>query len=159
MKRKHRVLITGAILLVLIAMGVAGFYVFRPSLPAPQKPFNANDESIAALLKAGPPKSDPLQKALYYAQLAQYYERVSNYDAALTNYLQAQALIDSNKLNDQIVYYQALADIYSLKRDTANTKLYLNKQLIYLQQWQKQHPDDTSTVAAIKALQDRLKQL
>lgn len=146
-------------MLVLVAIGVAGFYLFRPSQPTPQKPFNANDESIAALLKSGPPKDDPLQKALYYAQLAQYYERVGNYNATLTNYLQAQAIIDSNKLNDQIVYYQALADVYSLKHDAANTKLYLNKQLLYLQQWQKQHPDDTSATAAIKVLQDRLKQL
>lgn len=100
-----------------------------------------------------------MEKAIYYAQLAENYERLGNYDATLTNFLQAQAIVDSNKLNDQITYYAALAEVYTLRHDTANTKLYLNKQLDQMRAFLKTHPDDDATIKAIKAAEERLKSL
>lgn len=159
MKRKHKLLVIVGAAVTVMAIGVAGWYLFlRPSQPQGPSPYNPHDIVIAKLLADGEPK-DALPKAIYYAQLGQNYELVGNYDAALTNFLQAQAIIDSNKLGDQITYYAALTDVYRAKNDKANVKLYLTKQLTSLEEFLKAHPDDTATKNAIKNIQDQVRAL
>jgi hypothetical protein len=158
-KRQHKLLVIVGAVITVIAIGVAGWYLFlRPSQPQGEAPYNPYSAAISTLLKEGPPEQ-PVEKAIYYAQLAENYERLGNYDATLTNFLQAQAIVDSNKLNDQITYYAALAEVYNLKHDTTNTKLYLNKQLDQMRAFLKIHPNDDATIKAIKAAEDRLKSL
>lgn len=155
---KKKITIT-AVVVLLAALIIAAatvyyvVYVMKPQQPPSQ--YNPFANNVQKLLNE-PVPDDPLQKALFYAQVAQNYDNLSDYKNALTYYLKAQSVIDQHKLGDQIVYYQAIAADYQNIGDKANNRTYLQLYLKNLQQYLHDHPDDEATQQAIKSAQERL---
>jgi hypothetical protein len=152
-------LIISVVAVLVAASAVLAFFlVLRHPKPTPKPAYNPFNEQAVALEETTPPE-DPLQRAIYYGQIAQNYEHLKNWDKTLQNYLRAQTVIEDAHLQDQYVFYQALADTYHAKGDTSNEKLYLQKQLTFLQAYAQQHTDDEATVKAIQSVKERLQKL
>lgn len=157
--QKKHIIISGAVVAGTIVVVLGLIIIFYPKRSTePPTPFNQFRDAINKLVSQ-PVPADPITKAQYYAQIAQNYDYLQEYQTAISYYRQAQDVIDQNKLTDQIVYYAALAIDYQAINDKANAKTNWQKRLQWLQTWQKAHPDDDSTKAAIKNVQDKLSQL
>jgi hypothetical protein len=132
-------------------------YVLKPSQQTTSKynPFSAEVQKLLGQ----PVPDDPISKAIFYAQVAQNYDNLSDAKNALTYYLKAQAVIDQNKLQDQIVYYQAIASDYQALDNKTNARVYLQLYIKHLQQYLNEHPGDVATQEALKAAQERLQKL
>ena len=150
------VIIVGA----LFTAGVSIYYLVYVVKPQSQvsKEYNQFTQQINTLERE-PVPDDPVQRAVYYAQLGQNYENLGNYDEALDNYLKAQKTVDDNKLSSQIVYYQAIANTYQQKNDHPNARKYLELQKAYLNDFLKTHPGDAATKDALKEIDRRLGEL
>jgi len=159
---KKRVLITTVVVVfaVLVVAAAAVYYLVYVLKPQQQSngQYNPFSQQVQDLLNQ-PVPDDPLQKALFYAQVAQNYDNLNEYNYALTYYLKAQSVIDQNKLGDQIVYYQAIATDYQATGDRTNARVYLQLYLKNLQQYLNQHPNDEATQEAIKSAQERLQKI
>lgn len=161
MWNKKRIVVTTAVVLIaalIITAAVIYYlvYVLKPQQSASQyNPFKSNVQSLLNQ----PVPDDPLQKALFYALVAQNYDNLTDYNNALKYYLKAQAVIDQKDLSDQIVYYQAIAADYQAIGDKSNTRTYLQLYLKNLQQYLSAHPGDEATQEAIKSAQERLQKI
>jgi predicted negative regulator of RcsB-dependent stress response len=159
MTAKRRFLVVIGIAIIIVALGVAGWYLFQKSQPSNEQPaYSPYSDAIAKLKAQGPP-SVPILKVQYYNLLAQNYQLIGDNNNALAYFLTAQTIIDDNHLQDQIVYYQAIASLYLLKQDKPHAKQYFQLQLSYLQNFLKQDPGNPATIAAIKGVQEQLKVL
>lgn len=159
---KKRVIITAAVTLLAAAIIGAGtvYYLVYVLKPAQQSGGKYNQFSTAVQkLLSEPVPDEPISKAIFYAQVAQNYDNLSDPQNALTYYLKAQAVVDQNKLQDQIVYYQAIASDYQAVDNKTNARVYLQLYLKHLQQFLTDHPGDIATQTEIKAVQDRLQKL
>ncbi len=143
---------------LLLAAGTI-YYLVYVLKPAPQTA--ANNQFVAAIneLLKQPVPDDPISKAIFYALVAQNYDNVGDPTTALTYYLKAQQIIDDNKLADQIVYYQPIADDYLAKKDVPQARKYLLLQKAHVQAYLQANPGDEPSEAALKELDRRLNEL
>ena len=142
----------------LVTAGIAIYYLVYVVKPSPQaaEPYNPFAQQVEELNQQPIPE-DPISRAIYFAQIGQNYEQLGKYDRALDAYLQAQHVIDDNKLASQIVYYEAIADVYQEKGDQIHSYEYLQRYKSYLQDYLKAHPGDAPTEAAIQHIDERLR--
>lgn len=143
------------LVLIVLGIGVAAYvehFVLKKPAPVKYTPYS---QQLNDLLKQTAPQ-DPMQQAVYYSQLGQYYDEAGDHDHALTSYLQAQSVIEKNNLQDMIVFYEAIANVYKEKGDTKNEKTYLEKYRDYLVAYQKAHPDNPGAGDSLTDVQKRL---
>lgn len=141
----------------LIVGGIFFYNRLRQQTNAPA-PYNAY-LTQASELQQQPVPGEPIDKAIYYSQLAQNYNAAKYYDQALNNFLQAQAIIDQNNLQDQIVFYRPIADVYKAKNDKTKEREYLQKYAAYLHTYLQTHPDDIPTSQVIKDIEQEMNHL
>jgi len=148
-----------AVIVLFIAAATAYYFLFlaKPAAVTPD-PNDKFVKQVNSLLKQ-PAPADPIEKAIFYAQIAQNYDGYGDTHNALQYFLKAQAVIDDNNLSGQIVYYPAIANDYHLLKDKGNERQYTQKYLDHLQQYAKDHPDDEATKKAIDAANKRLSEL
>lgn len=158
LSRGQKLLVIGVAgaLAMLVVAGV--LFVGRHPEPETQPAYNPFRTQAIALERQTPP-TDPLQRAIYYGQIAQNYQQLKAWDKALQNFQKAQAVIEAAQLQNDYVFYQAIADTYRSLGDASQERSYLQKQLTFLQTYAQQHPDDDSTAKAIEAVEERLSKL
>jgi len=158
-KGRVRLIVVLTIVLLLVAAGTVYYLVFI--LKPPSQTPDSNNQFVQGVsrLQHQPVPDDPIQKAIFYAQLAQNYDGYGDKQNALQYFLKAQKVIDDNKLSDQIVYYQAIADEYQGLGDKQNVRTYMQLQLQHLQAYAQSHPDDPGTKDAIDAATRRIESL
>jgi flagellar basal body-associated protein FliL len=159
LKGRVRLIVILTIVLFVVAAGSVYYLVFI--LKPPARGLDPNNQFVQGVsrLQQQPVPDDPIQKAVFYAQLAQNYDGYGDKRNALNYFLKAQKVIDDNKLGDQIVYYQAIADEYQSLGDRPNARVYMQLQLQYLQTFAQTHPDDPGTKDAIDAANKRIESL
>lgn len=155
-RRSRKVTIPLLILLVALLVGLGSWYyfsVYRQS--ADETKIDQNDPYAKSIqrLEKGPVPKDPMDRAVYYSQIAENYETLKAHDQALEYYLKAQQAIDEGNLSQSLAFYRAIGDIYAEKHDKSHAKEYYRKELARLQQYKKDHPDDPGTDAVIKDVQ------
>lgn len=158
-KGRVRLIVILTIVLLLVSAGTIYYLVFILKPPAPSPDPNNQFVQEVSRLKQQPVPDDPIQRAIFYAQLAQNYDGYGDKRNALDYFLKAQKVIDDNKLSDQIVYYEAIANEYQGLNDRPNARAYLRLQLEYLQAYAAAHPENSAMADIIEALKARIDSL
>lgn len=124
--QRQQLVIFGAVLAAAIITTV-WWFAFSNDQQDPQVALGNGYEKSIEELQAQEVPQEPIDKVYYYSQLGQNSRALHRYQAALDYFLQAQTVVDDNKLSDRASFYEVIAEMYDKLGNKLEASLYRKK--------------------------------